>query len=157
MESAVTTRRSPVSVLIPAGFAAFGLLALLYLHHPASPKDRQASAPATAEVKAYVSNLQLSDVTMQATDNLMGQSVIEVQGKIANSGSRSLASVDVYCLFLDINGREVARQRLPIVPAKRTPLKPGETRIFRLPFDTIPDGWNQALPRMVIARIAFAS
>ncbi len=157
MESAVTTRRRlPVSLLIAAGLAALVLLtAGLYLKRPVPQPDRQ--VPATAEVKAYVSNLQLSDVTMQATDNLMGQSVIEVQGKIANSGSRSLASVDVYCLFLDINGREVARQRLPIVPAKRTPLKPGETRTFRLPFDTIPDGWNQALPRMVIARIAFAS
>ena len=157
MESAVTTRRRlPVSLLIAAGLAALILLAAgLYLKRPVPQPDRQ--VPATAEVKAYVSNLQLSDVTMQATDNLMGQSVIEVQGKIANSGSRSLASVDVYCLFLDMNGREVARQRLPIVSATRTPLKPGETRTFRLPFDTIPDGWNQALPRMVIARIAFAS
>ena len=94
---------------------------------------------------------------MQATDNLVGQSVVEVEGKIANSGPRSLESVDVYCLFSDINGREIARQRLPIVPPRKAPLKPGETRTCRLPFDTIPDGWNQALPHMVIARIAFAS
>ena len=157
MELSTTTRRSPVSVLLPAGLAAVGLLSLLYLHHTSPQQDSQASTPATAEVKAYVSNLQLSDVTMQATDNLVGQSVIEVEGKIANSGSRSLESVYVYCLFLDINGREIARQRLPIVPPKKAPLRPGETRTFRLPFDTVPDGWNQALPRMVIARITFAS
>ncbi len=157
MESSTTARRSPVSVLLPAGLAAVGLLTLLYLHHPAPRQNSQASTPASAEVKAYVSNLQLSDVTMQATGNLVGQSVVEVQGRITNSGSRALESVDVYCLFLDIGGREIAQQRLPIVLAKKTPLKPGETRTFRLPFDTIPDGWNQAVPRLVIARITFAS
>jgi hypothetical protein len=26
-----------------------------------------------------------------------------------------------------------------------------------MPFDTLPDGWNQALPKMVIAQITFAS
>ncbi len=157
MESFITTRRSPVSVLVPAGVAAVALLGLLYLHHPAPRQDGRALKPATPEVKAYVSNLQLSDVTMQATDNLIGQSVVEVQGRITNSGPRALESVDVYSLFLDIGGHEIARQRLPIVPPKRVALKPGETRTFRLPFDTIPNGWNQAVPRMVIAQIAFAA
>jgi hypothetical protein len=35
-------------------------------------------------------------------------------------------------------------------------LKPHETRAFRLPFDDLPEGWNQTVPGMVIAGIAFA-
>ena len=36
-------------------------------------------------------------------------------------------------------------------------LKPGATKSFRMPFDTLPDGWNQAIPKMVIAQITFAN
>jgi hypothetical protein len=34
-------------------------------------------------------------------------------------------------------------------------MRPGEQRNFRLPFDNIPAGWNQALPQLVIAAIEF--
>ncbi len=93
---------------------------------------------------------------MKATENFMKQQLVEMQGKIANEGARSLQSVDVYCLFYGVDGHELHRERVPIVQAKALPLKPGEVRPFRLPFDSLPDGWNQALPKMVIAQITFA-
>jgi hypothetical protein len=156
MNSVVPIRKKiPMPVFI-AAFAVIGLIAtgLFYLSRPASRSvaDTQASDAA----RAYVRSLQLSDVTMQATENFMNQQVVEVQGKIANHGPKSLRSVDVYCLFQGIDGHEIRRERLPIVQAKGVALKPGEVRPFRLPFDSIPEGWNQAMPRMVIAGIAFA-
>ena len=86
----------------------------------------------------------------------MKQQVVEIQGRITNDGPRPLQSVDVYCLFSGVAGREIHREKVPIVKTKGMPLKPGETRAFRLPFDTLPEGWNQAMPRMVIAQITFA-
>jgi hypothetical protein len=96
---------------------------------------------------------------MQAAENFMQQQVVEVVGQISNKGPRALASVDVYCLFYGVNGRELHRERLPIIggPGAHTPLQPGDTRAFRLPFDRTPDGWNQAMPNLVIAQIAFAN
>jgi uncharacterized membrane protein len=144
--------------LVPIAAGVFVVLAivggLVYLNRPAPP-SRQ-NEPASQEAKAYVPNLRLSDVTMQATENLVKQQVVEVQGKISNDGPRALKSVDIYCLFYGIDGREVHRERMPILQAKGRPLQPRETRDFRLPFDTLPDGWNQAVPRMVIAQITFA-
>jgi hypothetical protein len=32
---------------------------------------------------------------------------------------------------------------------------PTETKSFRLPFDNIPESWNQMMPQLVIARIDF--
>jgi hypothetical protein len=128
-----------------------------YLNRPASkPAD---NGPATAESKAYLKNLRLSDVDMTATENFMKQQVVEVQGNITNAGPRPLASVDVFCLFYGIDGQEIYRERLPIVggTGSHKPLAPNDTRPFRLPFDSLPDGWNQAMPKMVIARIAFAN
>ena len=122
-----------------------------------TPKSSAATpTSASAEAKAYLQHLQLSDVSMKATENFMKQQVVEVEGKITNNGSRSIESVSVYCLFSGVDGREVYRERVPIVQSKSTPLKPGETRNFRLPFDSLPDTWNQALPRMVIAQMTFA-
>ena len=121
------------------------------------PVQYHGGSGATTEAKAYLPHLALSDVAMQASDNFMGQQVIEVKGKLTDNGPRSLSSVDVYCLFYGVNGQEIHRERLPIIGAKAAPIKPGETRPFRLPFDAAPDGWNQALPKMVIAEIKFVN
>ncbi len=133
-----------VFLLVSAGF---------YLSRPAKPV---AESAASVEAKAYLSHLALSDVSMEATENFMRQQVIEVKGKISDNGPRPIRSADVYCLFYGIDGREIHRERVPIVQPNATPLRPGETRAFRLPFDSVPDGWNQALPRMVIAQITFS-
>jgi hypothetical protein len=116
------------------------------------PKPAAAGAPLSAEAKAYVRNLQLSDVTMKATESYVGQTVTEIEGKIANSGNRAIEHVDVYCVFYNSYGEVILRERVPIV---LTGLKPGETRAFRLPFDAIPGGWNNQMPQLVIARIEF--
>lgn len=155
MAATISPRRLPV-VPITVGILAVLAIAggLVYLSRPA-PSSRQ-NEPASQEAKDYVSHLQLSDVTMQASENLMKQRLVEVQGKISNNGPRALKAVDIYCLFSGIDGREVYRERVPILPASGKFLQPQEIRNFRLPFDTLPDTWNQAVPRMVIARIAFA-
>jgi hypothetical protein len=107
----------------------------------------------TPEAKAYVRNLQLSDVSMKATESYVKQLVTEIEGKIANNGSRAVKQADVYCIFYNSYGEVVLRERVPIVSSV---LKPGEARPFRLAFDTIPASWNNQMPQLVIARIEFA-
>ncbi|HUA85847.1 MAG TPA: hypothetical protein VMB85_18435 [Bryobacteraceae bacterium] len=112
--------------------------------------------PLTPEAKGYVRNLQLSDVTMQANQSYFNQVVVEIGGKIANTGDRMLDQVDLYCIFRDSYGQLVLRKRIPIVSSKMGGLKPGETKTFRLPFDEIPESWNHAMPSLVIAGIKFS-
>jgi hypothetical protein len=148
--------KRPIAPVIVAGIlGALALIAaVVYLSRPGTRTQDEAASP---EAKAYVHNLALSDVRMNASENFMRQQVVEIQGKIANQGPRALRSVDVYCLFYGVDGRQLYRERVAIVPAAGAPLKPSEVRNFRLPFDTLPDGWNQAMPKMVIAHIAFSS
>lgn len=129
------------------------IAALVYLNKPVA---KPAEGPATPEAKAYLPNLELSNIDMKAAENLMRQRVVEIQGDIRNKGPHALESVYVYCLFYGVDGREIYRERVPIVPSKGAPLAPGDTRHFRLPFDTVPEAWNQAMPKMVIAQITFA-
>lgn len=112
--------------------------------------------PLTPEAKAYVRNLGLADVEMKAKENAIGGTLVEITGKITNKGPETLRTVDLNCVFYDPYGQVVLRERVPIVRYKGGPgLQPGETRAFRLPFDAIPQGWNQALPQLVIAGIEF--
>ena len=92
---------------------------------------------------------------MKATENAIGQQVVEIVGNIRNDGDRELKSVSVQCLFFDAYGQVVLRERVEIVRAKLGGLKPGETKPFRLPFDNLPQSWNQAMPQLVIAGITF--
>ncbi|MEP6537718.1 MAG: FxLYD domain-containing protein [Bryobacteraceae bacterium] len=119
--------------------------------------DRESAKPPvqpgiTAEGKNYVSNLKLSQVQMKATANFTGAAVIEVEGQITNNGNRTLSRVELNCIFYDVSGFVVLRERVPIVKA---PMKPGDTRQFRLPFEGVAPSWNQTLPQLVIAHIAF--
>ena len=119
---------------------------------------RNVSAPQTiltAEAKAYVRNLKLSGVEMKAAKAYMNQMLVEIVGKITNAGDRRLKSVDLNCVFYDPYGQVVLRERVPIVRQRAGGLDPGQTKGFRLPFDTIPESWNQTMPQMVIAQVVF--
>jgi len=139
--------RTAISVLVIAVAVAAGLLWFVNRPQPAA-----ATAPLSADAKAYLRNLQLTEVTMKATESYVKQMVTEIEGKITNAGGRTVQRADVYCVFYNSYGEVILRERVPIVA---TDLKPGETRAFRLPFDDIPGGWNNQMPQLVIARIEF--
>lgn len=106
----------------------------------------------TAEAKAYLNNLALSNVHMQASESMVNQRVIEILGDIKNNGDRTVRLAELTCVFKDYSGQEVKREREAIVSA---PLASGATKPFRLAFDDIPETWNQAMPALVIAQIQF--
>ncbi len=151
---AATRKRIPIVAVVVGAAVIAALIGLtVYLSLPAPKPVEQGPSP---EARAYLSKLQLSDVNMKATENFMKQQVVEINGKIANKGDRRLQRVDIYCIFEGTDGHPVYRERLPIVQsAKGGPLEPGQDRGFRLPFDTLPDTWNQAMPHLVIAQIVF--
>ena len=139
-----------IGILVLAGLAGFWYLDRA-AKRPAPPPP-----PLTGPAKAYVKSLKLSDVNMTANESYMKQAVVEITGKIENAGDRVLEVVEINCIFKDAYGQMVLRERVPIVSKKMGGLAPGETKSFRLPFDHIPESWNQALPDMVIARIDFS-
>ena len=138
-----------IAVVLVAGAAGF-----LYLDH-ASKQPTPAPPPLTGDAKAYVRNLKLSGVEMAAHEDYFKQKVVEITGMIQNAGDRVLQLVEINCVFYDPYGQVVLRQRVPIVSRKAGGLAPGDTKPFRLPFDNLPDSWNNIMPQMVIARIDF--
>ena len=141
---------SKTSIYSVAIILILGGAALWYFTRP---QPASSLPPMRPEDKAYVHSLQLSDVTMKATESYVKQTITEIEGKVTNTGNRTVKQAELYCVFYDVYGQVVIRERVTIIQGV---LKPGETRPFRLPFDDIPSGWNNQMPQLVIARIEFA-
>ena len=142
------------AVIVVAALIFAGATGFWYLDR-AAKQPPPAPPPLTGDAKAYASKLQLSDVEMGAREDYFHNKVVEITGKIQNAGDRTLRLVEINCVFYDPYGQVVLRQRTPIVSRKAGGLAPGAQEPFRLPFDTIPESWNNVMPQLVIARIDF--
>ena len=146
---------APVATLVILGLIAAGVAGFWYVERLS--RQSQAQGPVlTPEAKAYVRYLKLSGVEMKATQTYLKQTVVEITGNIANTGNRALKSVEINCVFYDPWGQVVLRERVVLVRTKDGGLAAGQTRGFRLPFDSLPESWNNAMPQLVIAQIAFS-
>jgi hypothetical protein len=143
----------PVAIVICL-VLALGIAGFVFLER-ASKQLPPAPPPLSAEAKAYVRNLRLGNVDMKAHESFLKQSVVEITGEIGNAGDRVLKTVELNCVFYDPYGQVILRQRVPIVSAQMGGVKPGDSKQFRLPFDNIPETWNNVMPQLVIAGITF--
>lgn len=144
----------PVPVVVTIVLLLLAAAAGYFLYRRA--KERPAELPLlTQEATAYLPNLQLSDVDMQAAENYLKQTVATITGKITNNGPRTLQLVEIHCVFRDFSGQILLRQRTAIVGRKTGPVAAGQTSPFELNFDNVPADWNRALPDLVISRIRF--
>lgn len=146
---------------LPVGIAVFALSAvvgltgsyLLYLDW----LDRAPLLPQlTAEAKAYLPNLALSDVKMSAEESFLEQTTIRIDGTLTNHGTRPLGAVDIHCVFREPYGQEIGRELARIVDRRSNGLAPSAKQSFRISFDNVADTWNQALPDLYIAQVVFA-
>lgn len=126
--------------------------ALLYLQQSGRGDSE---AVLTDAARAYLTNLDLSNVSMEARDDALGQTLLEITGKITNLGESDVLVVATNCVFRNVDGLEIARQRAVLVNERTGPLLPGDTQTFRMAFDSVPLDWNQIVPDLFIAQIQF--
>lgn len=109
----------------------------------------------TEEASAYLPSLDLANVEMEAKEDFLEQTLVTITGKIANNGDRTVSLVEVNCVFREVNGIEIQRERATLVGRRTGPMAPGDAKEFRLAFDAIPDEWNQTMPSLFITQIQF--
>jgi hypothetical protein len=130
---------------------------LAWFYYQRSTGETDTPAELTEEARDYLNNLALSpDTGMEAKDDALGQTLLEITGSITNNGDRVCELVEVNVVFRDINGVEIDRQRGWVADRRGGPLEPGETQDFRMAFDSVPEAWNQAFPSLFISQIQFA-
>lgn len=159
-------------MVIVAGFVVLvGAVGFLYLDRM-SKQSPAGPAPPSAEARAYAKNLHfvaddginLENPKMESHESYLKQSIVEITGNIMNAGDRPIDSVEVTWLFKEpgavmpdgqLYQEVIWRERTSLVTKKTGGLAPGQFRHFSVSFDNIPDSWNQAMPSLVIAGIAF--
>lgn len=145
--------------------AAVGAAFLLSKRSPAP-----APAPAAAEVSplhAYAVQLRLTDLKMSTAQNFVGATVTYLEGKVANAGDRVVSGATVESIFRNSLGELVQKEAQPLMyiharkpytdvsDLRANPLKPGETREFRLTFDHVSADWNREFPELRITAVSF--
>lgn len=163
VNNTATPGREKKAIVIPPAAIVIGLVlvagiaGVVYLNRAAQAPPAP-PPPLTPEARAYIHSgyLNIVDAEMGANESYLSQQVVEITGKIQNSGNRVLNTVEIICVFYDRYNQVILRERVPIVSKKAGKLAPGEVKPFRLPFDNLPASWNQAMPQMVIAAIDFS-
>ena len=117
----------------------------------------------------YADKLQISNVKMAAAQNFVGGTVTYVEGRIANTGDKTVIGVVAEVIFRNSLGEVVQKEQIPIrvlvwqgperniLDLRSAPLKPAASADFRLTIEgTISTDWNQGYPEVRIASVSTA-
>lgn len=124
-------------------------------------RKKTVAAPSTLQpADAYATSLPLTQFSMSESENLSGGKQTYLDGHIDNTGGRTVDAVTVQVVFrndeqlapqIDTLPLMLVRMKEPYIdtePVGANPLKPGDSREFRLTFDTMPENWNQEMPEV---------
>jgi hypothetical protein len=149
---------STLYIILIVGAAMLALTAavvLLWHSHGATTLSAGTSVIPNEEQKAYFRQLEFTDVQMSAAENFLGHTVTYLDARVANKGTRTARRLDVDLTFVDMLNQVVLRERAFPVTERTAPLKPGESRSFRVSFEHMPAEWNQAAPTMTPVYLRF--
>jgi len=113
----------------------------------------------------YAANLKFSDLKASAAQNFVGATVSYLDGTVTNTGDQTVIHAVVQVTFKDDMGQTAQREETPLrvlrtagpydeaVDLNLSPLAPGQSKPFRLTFESISLQWNHAYPDMQITDV----
>ena len=133
-------------------------------HHgpPSNPGGAGLAPP-----DSYAANLAISNLEMSEASSVAGGKATYVDGNIANKGDKTVSGITVQVGFRDFTNQLVQKETMPLnlirthqpyidtEPVSAAPIKPGESREFRLIFDHVAEGWNQNYPEIRVIEVKF--
>jgi hypothetical protein len=149
--------------IVAAAVIILGLGILVVVGGRSTPESAMGAGMAAAD--PYAARLSISRIQMSEATSFSGAKVTYIDGQIANSGDRTLAAITVQVGFHSDVGQFAQRVAVPLnlirtrepyvdtQPVSAAPIEPGQTRDFRLIFDTMPADWNQQIPEIRIISV----
>lgn len=125
----------------------------------------RAEAPKPVEPPAYAQNLKFSELKVSAAQNFVGATVSYLDGALSNTSDKTVIHAVVQVTFKDDMGQVVQKEEMPVhvlrtggpydeaVDLSVSPLAPGETKPFRLTFESISAQWNHSYPDLKITDV----
>jgi hypothetical protein len=145
------------------GIAAVLVSAIVAAVFFLSPEP-EAARPAVAH--PYSEQITFSDIKMNEVENFAGGNVTYIEGRITNGGDKTVTAATVESTFRNALGEVVQtdKQALKVfgdvglyedaVDVRNAPLKPKETRVFRLAYDRVSADWNQGYPELHVSSVS---
>lgn len=147
-------RSTPVTVAFVAALLVIAAVALILWIRAGS--ERSVAAPVlTPEAKAYFPQIEVEDVKMSAAKNFLGDTVVYLDARVINKGSKSVRQLDLQLEFADTLGQVVLREVAHPVSERTAPLAPAENRALHVAFEHMPMDWNQAAPAVTPRYLSF--
>lgn len=119
-----------------------------------------------APAHPYAANVKLTDVKMSAAENFVGASVTYLEGTVTNTGDRTVNHAVIRVIFKDDLGQVVGDESIPLhvmqpsgpyndaVDLNVAPLAPGQSKPFRLTFESISAQWNHQYPEVQVTDVS---
>jgi len=147
---------STLRIILMVGAVMLALLAIVvYFWHSRSANEISASPIPTEEQKAYFRQLEFTDLHMSVAQNFLGDNVTYLDAQVKNMGTKTVRRLDLDLTFVDTLSQVILRERAYPISSRTPPLKPGESRAFRVTFEHIPVDWNQAIPAITPVYVQF--
>lgn len=155
--------RSLAPWIIAGVVVLVALGALVFLGHRGSKVNPGGAGLAPPD--PYAAQLVLSDIKMSESSSMAGTKVTYLDGRIANHGEKTVSGITVQVAFRDFTNQLAQKETTPLnlirthepyvdtQSVSANPIKPGETREFRLIFDHLADSWNQQYPEVRVIEV----
>ena len=152
--------QSPLPWIIAGGVVLLVIVLLVTLgRHREPPNPGGAGLAAT---DPYATNLPITNLQMSQAGSMVGSQSTYIDGQIGNRGGKTVTGITVQVAFRDLGNQLVQKETIPLSlirmrqpyvdtqPVSAAPIRPGETREFRLIFDHVAQDWNQSYPEIRI-------
>ena len=153
--SAVADERPTRFYIVSAAVALAVMVAALVLLLHLRSRPSEGLEALSAEQKAYLQQIVVSDARMSAAENFLGHTVTYLDAQVTNKGARAVRQLELELVFVDMLNQVVLRETAHPVTLRGPALKPGQTRAFQVSFEHMPADWNQAPPTITPKLVQF--
>ena len=166
MATPFSTEPAPASGMSPKviGIAAGALLLILLVVGVSTIRRTNADSGALLPPDPYAGELSIGNVSLSEATNGGGGKVTYVDGTVRNIGAKTLTGATVQVSFATQDGSPPRHETVPLMlirtrepyvdlePVRSEPLRPSDSREFRLIFESVPTAWNTQPPVIRLVR-----
>jgi hypothetical protein len=162
-ESTKREPRSPLPWIVAGGVVLVVILLLVTLGRHREPANPGGAGLAPAD--PYAASLPITNLQMSQAGSMAGTQSTYIDGQITNQGAKTVSGITVQVAFRDIGNQLVQKETMPLnlirmrqpyvdtQPVSAAPIRPGESREFRLIFDHVAQDWNQNYPEIRVIEV----
>lgn len=148
-----------------AGIIIAVIVAVILLTSPSPGPPPNPGGAGLAQPAPYARYLAISNLHMSQSSTYLGATQTYIDGDIVNHGDKTLTGITIQVAFRDFTGQIGQKNTMPLSlirthqpyvesePVSAAPIAPGQTREFRLIFESIPSEWNQQYPEIRVIAV----